>query len=326
MEKASKVVIYLKYCFIISPMDPSLLPALAHFAQIARAGSFTRAASALGVSPSALSQSVRALERKLDARLLHRTTRSVSLTEEGRRLLEQVAPALQAVEHAVQAIDDTRGRPSGEIRINTSRFAARCLVEPHLREFRRRHPDVRLELVLDDGIGDIVGEGCDAGIRLGESLTPGMVAVPITPRVRMAVVGSPEYFARFPVPGTPADLPGHDCVRFRLTTSAGILPWSFTEPGDAPREFEFEPQGGYVVNDDDAMLRAALLGSGLVQHMELAVRPHLADGSLVEVLRPWSAPFPGFHLYVPTRAQMPARMRALIDFLVEKREAMAAGG
>lgn len=304
-------------------MDASLLPALSAFLQVAREGSFTRAATALGVSPSALSQSMRALERKLDVRLLHRTTRSVSLTEEGRQLLEQVAPALQAVEHAVQAIDDHRGRPTGEIRINTSRMAARCLLEPHLPEFARRHPGIRLELVLDDGIGDIVGDGCDAGIRLGESLTPGMVAVPITPRVRMAIVGAPAYFARHPPPQAPADLADHDCVRFRLTTSAGILPWSLSEPGDPAREFEIEPQGRYTVNDDEAMLRAALLGLGLVQHMELAVRPHLADGTLVEALRPWSAPFAGFHLYVPTRAQMPAKMRALIDFLVEKREAMA---
>lgn len=304
-------------------MDASLLPALSAFLQVARAGSFTRAASVLGVSPSALSQTMRTLERKLDVRLLHRTTRSVSLTEEGRQLLEQVAPALQAVEHAVQAIDDTRGRPTGEIRINTSRMAARNLLEPHLPEFARRHPGIRLELVLDDGIGDIVGDGCDAGIRLGESLTPGMVAVPITPMVRMAIVGSPTYLARHPAPRTPAELADHDCVRFRLTTSGGILPWSLNEPDDPAREFEIEPQGRYTVNDDEAMLRAALLGLGLVQHMELTVRPHLADSTLVEVLRPWSAPFAGFHLYVPTRAQMPAKMRALIDFLVEKREAPA---
>lgn len=306
-------------------MDPSLLPALAHFAQVAQVGSFTHAASLLGVSPSALSQSIRNLEQKLDARLLHRTTRSVSLTEEGRQLLDQLGPGLRMVEQAVNAMDDSRGSPTGEIRINTSRFASRCLVEPHLREFGQRHPGVRLELVMDDGIGDIVGEGCDAGIRLGESLTPGMVAVPISPRVRLAVVGSPDYFARYPKPETPADLDRHDCVRFRLTSRGGIFGWPFAEP-DSAREFEFEPQGGYTTNDDDAMLRAALHGIGLVQHMELAVRPHVADGALIEVLRPWCALFAGFHLYVPTRAQMPAKMRALIDFLIEKREVMAGSG
>lgn len=304
-------------------MDPSLLPALAAFVLVARTGSFTRAAAALGVTPSALSQSVRTLEKKLDTRLLHRTTRSVSLTEEGRTLLAQVAPGLQLVEQAVNAIEDTRGQPSGEIRINTSRFASRCLIEPHLRELRARHPDVRLELVLDDGLGDIVKEGCDVGIRLGERLSQGMISVPISPMMRMAVVGSPDYFARHPPPATPADLARHECVRFRPT--GAIFRWPFTEPGTPARAFEFEPHGSFTTNDDDAMLRAALQGVGLVQHMEVAVRPYLADGSLVEVLAPWCPPFSGFHLYIPSRAQLPAKLRALIDFLVEKRELMAAG-
>lgn len=304
-------------------MDPSLLPALAHFAQVARAGGFTRAAAVLGVSPSALSQSMRALEKKLDARLLHRTTRSVSLTEEGRHLLEQVAPALQAVEHAVQAIDDSRGQPSGEIRINTSRLASRFLLEPHLAEFGRRYPQVKVELVADDGFGDIVGEGVDAGVRLGMSLQPNMIAVPISPMLRMSVVASPDYFLSNPQPQTPADLARHDCVRYRLATAGGILPWRFSEPGKPKRELEVEPQGRITVNDDAAMLRAALSGAVLVQHQDLATRRHVEAGELVEVLKPWCAPFPGFHLYVPTRAQMPAKMRALIDFLVEKRELLA---
>ena len=300
-------------------MDPALLPALAHFARIARAGSFTRAAAELDVSPSALSQSVRALERKLDARLLHRTTRSVSLTEEGRQLLEQVAPALQAVEHAVQAIDDSRGQPSGEIRINTSRLASRFLIEPHLAEFARRFPQVKLELVADDGFGDIVGTGFDAGVRLGKSLQPNMIAVAISPMLRMSVVASPGYFADHAPPRTPDDLARHDCVRYRLATAGRILPWRFAEPGKPQRGFELEPHGNLTVNDDATMLRAALSGAGLVQHQNLATRRHVEAGELIEVLKPWCPPFPGFHLYVPTRAQMPAKMRVLIDFLVEKR-------
>lgn len=306
-------------------MDPSLLPALSHFAQVARSGSFTRAAAALGVSPSALSQSVRALEKKLDARLLHRTTRSVSLTEEGRHLLEQVEPGLHMVELAVNALDDTRGLPMGEIRINTSRLASRFLIEPHLVEFGRRYPQVNVELVADDGFGDIVGESFDAGVRLGMSLQPNMVAVPISPMLHMSVVGSPGYFAGHPPPRTPDDLARHDCVRYRLATAGRILPWRFAEPGAPQRELELEPHGRLTVNDDAAMLRAALSGAGLVQHQDLATRRHVEAGELVEVLKPWCPPFPGFHLYVPTRAQIPAKMRALIDFLVEKREAMATG-
>ncbi|MFT4045431.1 MAG: LysR family transcriptional regulator [Solimonas sp.] len=301
-------------------MDPTLLPALAAFAQVAAAGSFTRAAALMGVSPSALSQSVRALEKKLDARLLHRTTRSVSATEEGRRLLELAGPGLQMVEQALDALDEGRGQPAGEIRINTSRMAARWLLEPHLREFHDRYPGVRLELVMDDGLGNIVGEGSDAGIRLGESLSPGMVAVPISPLLRMAVVGSPDYFARHPAPETPAELDGHDCVRFRHAGSGGIYHWEFTEPGPPPRDFSIEPRGRFTTNDDDAMLRAALRGVGLVQHVEPMVRPHVASGELREALVPWCPPFSGFHLYLPSRAQMPVKMRVLINFLLEKRD------
>ena len=302
-------------------MDTSLLPALAQFAEVARAGSFTRAAAALDVSPSALSQALRVLEQKLDTRLLNRTTRSVSLTEEGRRLLEQLTPGLQLIGYAIDTLDDHHDQPVGEIRINTSRFAARQFIEPHLSEFADRFPDVRLELVLDDGIGDIVSEGCDAGIRLGESLTPAMVAIPISPMMRMSVAASPDYFARHPPPVTPEDLQYHDCIRYRLASSSGIFGWPFTEPATA-RDFEVQPHGRFTFNDDDTMLRAALQGIGLVQHIEMAVRPHITSGALIEVLAEWCAPFTGFYLYIPTRAQMTVRMRALIDFLVEKRDAL----
>ncbi len=173
---------------------------------------------------------------------------------------------------------------------------------------------------MDDGFTNIVAEGLDAGLRLGESLDEHMVAVPVTPPLHYAIVGSPAYFERYGVPETPADLMQHNCLAYRFTSSGTIDRWSFTSPDAERRTVVFEPQGNAVFNDDDSMLRGALQGVGLVQHIDLCVRQHLADGSLVRVLAPWCKPFPGFFLYVPSRAQMPAKIRGLMDFLIEKRE------
>lgn len=288
-------------------MDPSLLPALAAFVLVARTGSFTRAAAALGVSPSALSQSVRTLEKKLDTRLLHRTTRSVSLTEEGRTLLAQVGPGLQMVEQAVNAIDDTRGQPSGEIRISSSRFASRCLIEPHLRELRARHPDVRLELVLDDGLGDIVKEGCDVGIRLGERLSQGMISVPISPMMRMAVVGSPDYFARRPPPATPADLARHACLRY----DEHARTWNFGhgEPVPIGR--------GLAINSTLAQWHAARRGGGLALLSDYLTQDDVDAGLLVRVLEQHApTPVPVFAVHPYTR-HVPAKVRAAIAYFSE---------
>ncbi|MCW5689760.1 MAG: LysR family transcriptional regulator [Pseudolabrys sp.] len=301
-------------------MDRTLLPAIAAFSQVAREGSFTRAASVMGVSPSALSQTVRALERRLDARLLNRSTRSISLTEEGRRLLEQIDPGLALIDQAIGAVGAGQDRPAGEIRINTSRLASRVLIEPHLAEFGRRYPAIRVELVMDDGLGDIVHEGCDAGIRLRESVAASMIAVPLCTDFSFAVAGSPAYFAVHPIPQAPAELADHNCIRFRHASSGAIYRWEFTDPARPQRDIEVEPHGSFTTNDDEAMIRAALTGVGLVMHIEPALRPHIADGSLVRVLAPWCPPVPGFNLYLPTRSQMPAKMRAFIDFLIEKRD------
>lgn len=302
------------------PIEASLVSSLTWFAHIARHRSFTKAAMEMEVTRAALSQHLKGLEQHLNVRLLNRTTRDMSLTEEGQRLLDVLQPALTAIERAVADIGEAHLEPMGLIRMNSSRVAARLLIEPHMGSFLARHPRLRLELVMDDGFSNIVAEGLDAGIRLGESLDEHMVAVPITPPLEMAIVGSPAYFKRYGMPETPADLMKHNCLAYRFTSSGTIDRWSFTSPDETNRTVVFEPQGNAVFNDDDSMLRAAVQGVGLVQHIDLCVRRHLADGSLVRVLAAWCPPFPGFYLYVPSRSQMPAKTRALMGFLVEQRE------
>jgi DNA-binding transcriptional LysR family regulator len=302
------------------PIEPSLVSSLTWFAHIARHRSFTKAAMEMEVTRAALSQHLKGLEQHLNVRLLNRTTRDMSLTEEGQRLLDVLQPALTAIERAVADIGEAHAEPTGLIRMNSSRVAARLLVEPHMGEFLARYPRLRLELVMDDGFSNIVAQGLDAGIRLGESLDEHMVAVPITPPLEMAIVGSPAYFQRYGMPETPADLMRHNCLAYRFTSSGTIDRWSFTSPDEEKRTVVFEPQGNAVFNDDDSMLHGAVQGVGLVQHIDLCVRRHLADGSLVRVLAAWCPPFPGFYLYVPSRSQMPAKTRALMDFLVEQRE------
>lgn len=304
-------------------MDPSLLPSLACFAHVAHHRSFTRAAAEMGVSRANLSQNVKALERRLNVKLLYRTTRDMSLTEEGQRLYDVWYPALVAVERTVRTMHDKRDEPSGLVRVNTSRVAAKTLLEPHLQEFCMRYPMLQLELVMDDSLANIIAEGCDAGIRIGESLAEHMVAVPITPALEMAVVATPAYFEQYGIPASPADLAQHNCIRYRLT-SGSIYAWEFTAPEAGGHTFTVEPQGRIITNDDDGMIRAALQGAGLIQHMDFAVQQHLESGALRRVLQSWCKPFAGFYIYAPTRSQMPAKVRALIDFLVEKREVMVS--
>lgn len=310
-------------------IDPALLPHLAWFALVARRGSFTKAAAEMGVTRAGLSQNLKALEQRLGVRLLHRTTRDMSLTDEGRHLLAALQPALAGIDDALRSVGDAGRAPSGLLRVNSSRIAAKLLLEPHLGEFLSRHPGLQMEMVIDDGLSNIVAEGCDAGIRFGESLAEHMIAVPVTPRMTMAVAASPAYWQRRGLPATPADLSSHDCVRYRQTSSGAIFRWEFSAPAalgqTGGHAFTVEPQGRITTNDDDGMIRAALQGAGVVQHLEPALRPWISSGALVQVLQPWCAPLPGLYLYAPTREQMPLKVRALIDFLVEKRDATAAG-
>lgn len=301
------------------PIEPSLVSSLTWFAHIARHRSFTKAATEMEVTRAALSQHLKGLEQRLHVRLLNRTTRDMSLTEEGQRLLDVLQPALTAIERTVAELGEAHEEPAGLIRMNTSRIAARLLIEPHMGELLARYPKLRLELVMNDGFSNIVADGMDAGIRLGESLDEHMVAVPVTPPIEMVIVGSPAYLERHGVPETPADLMRHNCLAYRFTSSGTIDRWSFTSPDAEGRTVVFEPKGNAVFNDDENMLNAALQGVGLIKYLDLCVRQQLVDGQLVRVLAPWCRPFPGFYLYVPSRVQLPAKTRALREFLLEKR-------
>ena len=304
-------------------MSPSLLPSLAVFARIAQHRNISRAAVEMGISRAALSQSLKSLEQKLNVKLIHRTTRDMSLTAEGQRLYESVQPALLLIEQSVRDVGTATDEPSGRLRINTSRVAGRSVLEPHLAEFLARYPKLEVELVMDDGMSNIIADGCDAGIRLGENLAEHMVALPITPLLKMVVVGSPAYFAAHGRPQTPAELTRHKCIAYRFANGS-IFHWRFSAPDAGGHDFAMEPHGSFVTNDDDGMIRAALDGLGLIQHIDIAIRPHLLTGRLVSVLEDWVKPFPGFYLYVPSREQMAARVRALIDFLLEKRDQSGA--
>lgn len=297
--------------------DRQILPSLAAFCEVARVGGFTPAAERLGVSPSALSQNIRALEERLGVQLLKRSTRSVTLTEKGRRLLAQIEPNIAAIGYAIGGLKESGDKPSGEVRISVPRVVSRRFIEPRLGDFARRYPLVRLELEVDDGMGDILLEGCDAGIRLREAVPDSMIAVPVTPPVSLAVVASPAYFAANPPPSTPSDLSRHKCVGYRQLTRGNIYRWEFTDPDDE-HDLSVDPEGGFATNDVDTMLNLALQGVGLVMHMDFAVSDHIASGALLRVLDAWCPPFDGFQLYIPARESLPAKLAAVAEFFAER--------
>ncbi|WCE05700.1 LysR family transcriptional regulator [Pseudoxanthomonas sp. JBR18] len=294
-------------------MSPSPLPAVVAFSRVAHHASFSRAADELGISPSALSQTVRALERQLGVRLLNRTTRRVGLTEHGARFLEQVRVGLDQIDAAFQDLDAVRDTPAGLLRITLPRLVAERLVMPRLPEFHARYPQVQVELFVDRYMVDLVAEGFDAGVRLGESLARDMVALPIGPMHRQVVVGTPDYFARHGVPQTPADLVHHACIVHRLT-SGRLMPWEFTGDG---RDFEVEVHGPLISNDSEVAYAAARGGMGLVQSFSEFAQADLAAGRMVSVLEDWQQPFAGFHIYYPAREHLPPKLRVFVDFLRE---------
>ena len=296
------------------PIGPGQLPAVAAFARVAQLASFSKAAATLGVSPSALSQTIRSLEARLGLRLLNRTTRRVGVTEAGALFLQRVLPALEQFTAALSELDELRGTPAGTLRISLPRMAMTTIVVPLLRNFCDAYPQIRLDLIADDRFVDLIGEGFDAGIRLGERLAQDMIAVRATREQRSAVVGSPEYFERHPPPLQPADLHQHRCLRFRFSSGV-IYRWEF---GHGGQEFEIDVDGPLICNDNALMQVAAKQGVGLAHLMEDLVREDLASGALVRVLQDWCPPFPGFYLYYPSRAQMPLKLRALIDFLAAR--------
>lgn len=282
------------------------------FLVVAKERSFTRAAAQLGVSQSALSHTIRNLEERLALRLLTRTTRSVAPTEAGERLLRTVGPKLEEIEAELAALTELREKPAGTIRITTGEHAAQAILWPALARLLPHYPDIKVELIIDYGLTDIVKERYDAGVRLGEQVAKDMIAVRIGPDFRMAVVGAPSYFAKRPRPGKPQDLTGHACINIRLPTYGGIYAWEFEKRG---RALKVRVEGPLVFNNMAMRMNAVLEGFGLAYLPEDQVQAHLADGRLIRVLADWCPPFPGYHLYYPSRRQVAPAFAVLVEAL-----------
>lgn len=282
------------------------------FVTVAREGSFTRAAAQLGVSQSALSQTIRSLEARLRIRLLTRTTRSVSPTEAGERLLETVGPHLDEIEVGVEAISALRDKPAGSIRISVAEHAANAVLWPKLEKFLPDYPDIKVEITVNYSLIDIVAERYDAGVRLGDQVAKDMIAVRIAPDLRMAVVASPSYFAKRLPPKTPHDLANHDCINLRLPTYGGLYAWEFAK---GRRELNVRVEGQLTFNSSPQILRAALAGFGMASIPEDMVQEHIEAGRLVQVLKEWCPSFPGYHFYYPSRCQSSPAFVLLVDAL-----------
>ena len=282
------------------------------FLAVARAQSFTRAAAQLGVSQSALSHTIRGLEERLGLRLLTRTTRSVAPTEAGERLLHNVGPHFDEIDAEIDALSELKDKPSGTIRINSSEHAAETYLWPKLAEFLPHYPDIRVEIWADYTLADIVAERFDAGVRLGEQVAKDMVAVRIGPEARFVVVGAPAYLAGCERPRHPQDLLQHRCINLRLPTSGGLYAWEFEKDG---HELKVRVDGQLVFNALPPILKAALGSFGLAFLPEEMLRPHIAAGRLVPLLEDWTPPFPGYHLYYPSRRQQSPAFALLVEAL-----------
>jgi DNA-binding transcriptional LysR family regulator len=295
-----------------------ILPAAAEYGQlraflaVGELLSFSRAAEALAVSPSALSQLVRGLEDRVGVRLLNRTTRSVSLTEAGQALFRQVRPAASEIGAAVDQVQRFRENPSGLVRVHSFRSASDRYILPMLADFVRAYPDITLDVTLDDAVVDIVAGGYDVAIRIGEVIERDLVAVRLGPELRQIAVATSRYLAEHGVPDHPRDLVAHRCVQWRWPGHTTPYKWEFAEDG---RWFEVAVEGPVVFNDKQAVTTAALAGIGIAFQVEDIVRPHLADGRLVAVLERWSAPFPGHFICYPQQRQMAPAIRAVIDWI-----------
>ncbi|KJC33764.1 LysR family transcriptional regulator [Bradyrhizobium sp. LTSP885] len=282
------------------------------FLAVARERSFTRAAARLGVSQSALSHTVRALEERLGVRLLTRTTRSVAPTEAGQRLLQGVGPRLEEIEAELVALGELRDKPAGSIRITSGEHSAETILWPALANFLPRYPDIKVELTVDEALTDIVAERYDAGVRLGEQVAKDMIAVRIAPDFRMVVVGAPSYFKRRERPKQPQDLTEHTCINIRMRTHGNIYAWEFEKRG---RAMKVRVDGQLVFNSGALRIKAVMAGLGLGYVPEDRVRAQLAKGQLIQVLDDWCAPFPGYHLYYPSRRQSSPAFALLVQAL-----------
>jgi DNA-binding transcriptional LysR family regulator len=286
------------------------------FMAVAKERSFTKAGAKLGVSQSALSHTIRELEERLGVRLLTRTTRSVSPTDAGERMLSTIGPRLEEIETELASLSELREKPAGNIRITTGEHAAESILWPALGKLLPKYPDIKVELIIDYGLTDIVAERYDAGVRLGEQIAKDMIAVQIGPDMRMAVVGAPSYFTRRPKLKRPQDLTAHACINLRLPTYGGIYAWEFEKNG---REMKVHVEGQLVFNNLALRLNAALAGLGLTYLPEDVVKTHLAKRKLVRALADWCPKFSGYHLYYPSRRQTTPAFRVLVDALRYRR-------
>ncbi len=285
---------------------------LSAFVEVARERSFRRAAARLKLSPSALSRVIRGLEERLGTRLLNRTTRSVAPTDAGIELYERLAGAMEEISLAVASVGEHTDKPSGTLRLNLPKLVANVVFAGRFKAFGEEHPDIRLELTVDDGFTDIVAGGFDAGIRPVESLPRDMIAVPVTGKMRAVVVGAPSYLEAMPKPKSPLDLKQHRCIGYRFHNTGALYRWSFTKRG---KETSLAVEGCVTVNDVDLCIQAAVDGAGLAYVLESYAKREIESGQLVTVLDDWCVSFGGFHLYYPSRRQMPATLKALIKFL-----------
>src|SRR6478736_1976311 len=285
---------------------------LAAFAVVAEQGSFARAAAVLGMSQSALSHAMKALEERLGVRLLSRTTRSVSTTEAGETMLRSLRPALEDIAAGVDAVGAMRGKASGTIRVTATRHAVSKVVMPRLPRFLASHPDIRVEMIVDDSLIDIVAERIDAGIRFGDIVEKDMIAVRIGPDIRMAVVGAPSYFADHRPPRTPRELAGHRCINYRRFRSGWAYAWDFEDKG---RPFQVRVEGPLSFNNGDLIREAALAGQGLAYVFDDEVAADIKAGRLRRILERWCPTFPGYYLYHPSRRQTPPALAAIIAAL-----------
>ncbi len=297
-------------------MQRGNLDQLSAFVAVARERSFTAAAAKLNVSQSALSHTIRELEERLGVRLLTRTTRSVSPTEAGQRLLSNIGPRLDEIENEVAAVRELRAKPAGTIRITATEFAIDTLLLPKLAPLLKVYPDIKVELIVDYGLTDIVAQQYDAGVRSGEQVAKDMIAVRIGPDMRMAVVGAPSYFRGRSEPKRPQDLIGHNCINLRLPTHGNVYAWEFEK---GCRELRVRVEGQLTFNGTAQLLNGALAGCGLAYVPEGMVETHIAKGRLTRVLADWCPPYSGYHLFYPSRRQSSAAFALVVDALRYRR-------
>jgi DNA-binding transcriptional LysR family regulator len=293
-------------------MQRGRLDMLLAFLAVAREGSFTRAAAQLGISQSTLSHTIRDLEERLGLRLLTRTTRSVSVTEAGERLLRNIGPHFEEIDAELDALSELREKPAGTIRLTASDHAFKSVLWPKLAKLLPDYPDIIVEVFIDNALTDIAAERFEAGVRLGEQVAKDMIAVRVGPDVRFAVVGAKSYFAGRPPPTTPQELTGHICINQRFSTNGGLWAWDFERDG---RELKVRVDGQIVLNGTVEILEAALDGFGLAYVPEDVAEPHLKSGRLMRVLDEWSPAWPGYHLYYTSRRQASPAFALLVNVL-----------